>query len=133
MRGLVAGMLRLTERDFVRGLMRLTRLTRRDLTKVVPSIKLGAMRTKGRLTTGQLREVRRLMARLYDLLGNHAGTNRRTMHALTMVIRTAGGTRKQESRRAQESQRTQALDSKTTKRAYHRAQIHTVELKGAGT
>jgi len=86
MRGLVAGMLRLTERDFVRGLMRLARLTRRDLTKVVPSIKLGAMRTKGRLTTGQLREVRRLMARLYDLLGNHPEQTVGTMHALTMVI-----------------------------------------------
>jgi len=64
MRGLVAGMLRLTERDFVRE------LARRASTKVT-SINLSAGRMKGRLTAGQLREVLRLMGRLYDLLGNH--------------------------------------------------------------
>src|SRR5262245_10271084 len=61
MRGLIAGMLRLTERDFVRE------LARRASTKVV-SINLSAGRIKGRLTAGQLREVLRLMGRLYDLL-----------------------------------------------------------------
>jgi hypothetical protein len=79
MRGLVAGMLRLTERDFVRGLLR------RVPAKVVPSIR-SAGRMKGRLTTEQLREVRRLMGRLYDLLGNHPQQTVGTMHALTMVI-----------------------------------------------
>ena len=79
MRGLVAGMLRLTERDFVRE------LTRRASTKVV-STNLSAGRMKGRLTDAQLREVRRLMGRLYDLLNNHPEQTVGTMHALTMVI-----------------------------------------------
>ena len=121
MRGLVAGMLRLTERDFVRG------LTRRVPTKVVPSIRLSAGRMKGRLTTGQLREVRRLMGRLYDLLGNHPQQTVGTLHALTMVIaplperasKTAG-----EARRSTPGQR----NTRNT-----RARSTTVNLKGAGT
>jgi hypothetical protein len=84
MRGLVAGMLRLTERDFVRE------LARRASTKVVPSMNLSAGRMKGRLTTGQLHEVLRLMGRLYDLLGNHPEQTVGTMHALTMVISPLG-------------------------------------------
>ena len=79
MRGLVGGMLRLTERDFVRE------LARRAVTRVT-STNLSAGRMKGRLTTGQLREVLRLMRRLYDLLGNHPEQTVGTMHALTMVI-----------------------------------------------
>ena len=80
MRGLVAGMLRLTERDFARE------LARRASTKVVPSPNLSAARMKGRLTAGQLREVLRLMRRLYDLLGNHPEQTVGTMHALTLVL-----------------------------------------------
>ena len=80
MRGLVAGMLRLTERDFVRE------LARRASMKGVPSPNLSAGRMKARLTAGQLREVLRLMARLYDVLGNHPEQTVGTMHALTMVI-----------------------------------------------
>ena len=80
MRGLVAGMLRLTERDFVRE------LARRASLKGVPSFNLSAGRMKGRLTAGQLREVLRLMRRLYDLLGNHPEQTVGTLHALTMVI-----------------------------------------------
>lgn len=121
MRGLVAGMLRLTERDFVRE------LTRRDRTKVVPSMDLSAGRMKGRLTTAQLREVRRLMKRLYDLLGNHPEQTVGTLHALTMVIaplaerasKKAGG-----PRRSTPGPRNKRIT---------RARSTTVQLKGAGT
>ena len=120
MRGLVAGMLRLTERDFVRE------LARRASTKVT-SINLSAGRMKGRLTAGQLREVLRLLGRLYDLLGNHPEQTAGTMHALTMVIaplaerasKKAGG-----PRRSTPGQRSARLT---------RARSTTVELKGAGT
>jgi len=79
MRGLVGSMLRLTERDFVRG------FPRRAPAKVAPSIR-SAARIKGRLTAAQLREVRRLIGRLYDLLNNHPEQTVGTMHALTLVI-----------------------------------------------
>ena len=121
MRGLVAGMLRLTERDFVRE------LARRASMKGVPSLNLSAGRMKGRLTAGQLREVLRLMGRLYDLLGNHPEQTVGTMHALTMVIaplaerasKKAGG-----PRRSTPGQRNARIT---------RARSTTVELKGAGT
>jgi predicted transcriptional regulator len=79
MRGLVAAMLRLTERDFVRE------LARRASTKVT-SINLSAGRMKGRLTAAQLRDVLALIQRLYDVLGNHPEQTVGSMHALTMVL-----------------------------------------------
>jgi hypothetical protein len=120
MRGLVAGMLRLTERDFVRE------LARRAYTKVT-SINLSAGRIKGKLTAGQLREVLRLVGRLYDLLGNHPQQTVGTLHALTMVIapladrssKKAGGPRRS----------TPGPRNARIKRARSTA----VQLKGAGT
>jgi hypothetical protein len=124
MRGLVAGMLRLTERDFVRA------LARRVPTKVAPSINLVARRMKGRLTTGQLREVRRLVGRLHDLLGNHPEQTVGTMYALTMVIaplaeharKKAGGPRRSTPNQ-RNARATRARAGRST----------TVDLKGAGT
>ena len=121
MRGLVAGMLRLTERDFVRE------LARRASLKGVPSFNLSAGRMKGRLTAGQLREVLRLMRRLYDLLGNHPEQTVGTMHALTMVIaplaehasKKAGGPRRSTAR--------------PRNARIKRARSTTVEPKGEGT
>ena len=78
-RGLVGGMLRLTERDFVRA-------QARRVPVKVSARNLSAGRIKGRLTTAQLREVRRLMERLYELMGNHPEQTDGTLHALTMVI-----------------------------------------------
>ena len=126
MRGLVAGMLRLTERDFVRE------LARPDRTKIVPSMDLSAGRMKGRLTTAQLREVRRLMARLYDLLGNHPEQTVGTMHALTMVIaplperasKKAGGPKAGGPRRS---------TSRPPNARITRARSTTIGPKGAGT
>ena len=78
-RGLVGGMLRLTERDFVRA-------QARRVPVKVSARNLSAGRMKARLTASQLREVRRLMERLYDLMGNHPEQTTGTLHALTMVI-----------------------------------------------
>src|SRR4051794_15733257 len=78
-RGLVAGMLRLTERDFVRA-------QARRVPVKVSARNLSAGRIKGRLTASQLREVRRLMERIYELMGNHPEQTDGTLHALTMVI-----------------------------------------------
>jgi hypothetical protein len=118
MRRIVGGMLRLTERDFARA------LARRVPGKVEPSIYLSSGRLKGRLTTGQLREVRRLMARLYDLLGNHPEQTVGTMHALTMVINPLVELAREKAVGPMRS---------TPRPRNTRARSTTIEPKGAGT
>jgi hypothetical protein len=120
MRGLVAGLLRLAERDFVRE------LARRASTRVVTP-NLSAGRIKGRLTTGQFREVLRLMGRLYALMGNHPEQTVGTMHALTMVIAPL---KERASKKAGGPRRSTPgpPNARIT-----RARSTTVALKGAGT
>ncbi len=80
MKPIVASMLRLTERDFRR------RLQDPDATLTLPRVNLWAGRMKGRLTLAQIRQVHRLMRKLFDLLGNHPRQTQGGLHALTMVI-----------------------------------------------
>jgi DNA-binding transcriptional ArsR family regulator len=76
----VSGTLRLTERDFHRGLVR-----REDLC-IIPRVNLWAGRLKGRLSASQLREVNRLMRKIWGLFSDHPQQTEGELHALTMVI-----------------------------------------------
>ena len=80
MRRSASAMLRLTERDFRRG------LARPPGVRVIPRVNLWAGRMKGRLTSDQLREVHRLMWRIYGTLGEHPEQTQGALHAITMFI-----------------------------------------------
>lgn len=80
MRRSASATLRLTERDFHRGLASPTGV------RVIPRVNLWAGRMKGRLTRDQLREVHRLMWRIYTTLGDHPEQTQGALHAITMFI-----------------------------------------------
>lgn len=78
MRRHLSSMLRITERDFRR------RLERPREVRTIPSVNFSIGRVKGRLTDPQIREVHRLMKRLWQLMT--PAQTEGTLHALTMVI-----------------------------------------------